>query len=360
MALLRVRRAFTLIELLVVIAIIAILVAILLPAVQQAREAARRTNCKNNLKQIGLAVHNFHDVRDGIPPLMLGRRRLGLFGLLLPYMEENTVYEQIDLAARMEDEDPDLNTIQGNEILYSENAVIPGYLCPSRRTGSAGFKPRSAPHEMDGPLGDYAVVMWYDEQQDATDDSLGGRDNWWNVHNTQDATQLARTFSWSRPAVTSPDPANVINVHESTLNWRPRDQFSWVLDGLSNTFIIGEKHITPRTLGRCCRANTDGDASRAGQDGNTYWWDGGWREYSYGRHARSDVPLAPSPSYNERLGAGSYDGAARHHAFGSWHTSAIQFLTGDGRVIAVSPAMDITTFRRLCNVNDGQDAVMPL
>jgi prepilin-type N-terminal cleavage/methylation domain-containing protein/prepilin-type processing-associated H-X9-DG protein len=100
-------RAFTLVELLVVIAIIGVLVALLLPAVQAAREAARRMQCGNNLKQIGLALHNYHDAHRSLPPRMQGtgnygsytpndnEQRLSAFVALLPFMEEQTMYETV-------------------------------------------------------------------------------------------------------------------------------------------------------------------------------------------------------------------------------------------------------------------------
>lgn len=106
------RRGFTLIELLVVIAIIAILIALLLPAVQQAREAARRTQCKNNLKQVGLALHNYHDVAktfpptavnpgtthspDFVPPGMIRNHTGYLY--LLPYLDQAPLYNQINFS----------------------------------------------------------------------------------------------------------------------------------------------------------------------------------------------------------------------------------------------------------------------
>lgn len=89
------RRAFTLIELLVVIAIIAVLIALLLPAVQQAREAARRSQCKNNLKQIGLALHNYHDVHNIFPPGGLGVHGPSTWVHLLPYLDQGNLYGRL-------------------------------------------------------------------------------------------------------------------------------------------------------------------------------------------------------------------------------------------------------------------------
>jgi prepilin-type N-terminal cleavage/methylation domain-containing protein len=98
------RRAFTLIELLVVIAIVAILIALLLPAVQQAREAARRTQCKNNLKQLGLGLHNYHDAFSTFPPsgcislATTSQQPWSGQAFILPYLDGSTIYNKIDFG----------------------------------------------------------------------------------------------------------------------------------------------------------------------------------------------------------------------------------------------------------------------
>lgn len=92
------KRAFTLIELLVVIAIIAVLIALLLPAVQQAREAARRSQCRNNLKQYGLALHNYHDVHRLFPIGNLGGRYWTFQSMILPYLEQTPLFNQCNYA----------------------------------------------------------------------------------------------------------------------------------------------------------------------------------------------------------------------------------------------------------------------
>lgn len=122
-------RGFTLIELLVVIAIIAVLVALLLPAVQQAREAARRSECKNNLKQIGLAIHNYESSLRVFPPGRLGFPMVfSVQAHILPYMDGAGLYNLLDLNTA-----PNFGTpavpMKQNEI--AARTIIPAYLCPS-------------------------------------------------------------------------------------------------------------------------------------------------------------------------------------------------------------------------------------
>jgi prepilin-type N-terminal cleavage/methylation domain-containing protein/prepilin-type processing-associated H-X9-DG protein len=127
----RTRRGFTLIELLVVIAIIAVLIALLLPAVQSAREAARRAQCTNNLKQLGLAVHNYHQSINSLPwgdgPWWI---EWSAHTLLLPYMEQGPIYNAINFV----DTQPFGQTPMPNDnpaCTTAEYSVISGFLCPS-------------------------------------------------------------------------------------------------------------------------------------------------------------------------------------------------------------------------------------
>jgi prepilin-type N-terminal cleavage/methylation domain-containing protein len=200
------RDGFTLVELLVVIAIICLLVGITLPAVQKVREAANRMKCQNHLKQIGLALHQYHETYKMMPPSRVGKDHLTWAALLLPYMEQDNVY-QLFLIDQPYVAQPDL----------PRTTAIATYYCPTRRVGQyipfsdASDEPVGCPSlkKVIGAMGDYAC-------------SIG-------------------TLGVDYPA--SGDPP------DGTFQLRLGIRFADITDGLSNTLLIGEKNIPQGRFG---------------------------------------------------------------------------------------------------------------
>ena len=154
----RTRRAFTLIELLVVIAIIAILIALLLPAVQQAREAARRSQCKNNLKQLALATHNYAEASNMLPisasidmsvSTTGNNGSWGVLGRLLPYLDQAPLYNKVNL------------TVAWDNQLAIDGMVIPVYVCPSDPNGRRLRDPGSGRPKLNPTTYGFNYGTWF-------------------------------------------------------------------------------------------------------------------------------------------------------------------------------------------------------
>jgi prepilin-type N-terminal cleavage/methylation domain-containing protein len=294
------RDGFTLIELLVVIAIIAVLIALLVPAIQKVREAAARTQCGNNLKQIGLAFHSYHDVYKAFPPGRIdqnGGANWPVF--LLPYLEQEDLFKHWNMKKLYYD--------QPRSFL---DAQVEVYYCPARRSAADGLMSIAGDHDVPGVLGDYAVCDG--------DDSDGHAYN----ENTANGAIILSSFG---------DGGGV------ALQWRSLTNIDSITDGLSNTFLAGEKHVIVGTFG------DGGDyTGGTGGQGDGAFFNGDPENQNAARIASHSCPLALSPT----------DGYYRN--FGSWHHDVCQFVFCDGTVKAVGTSIDLANYRRLGIRNDGE------
>jgi prepilin-type N-terminal cleavage/methylation domain-containing protein/prepilin-type processing-associated H-X9-DG protein len=217
--LLRRIRAFTLVELLVVIAIIGILIALLLPAVQAAREAARRSQCTNNLKQIGLALHNYADSHEVLPYGTNGccTPPGGTWSaFILPFLEQGPVYEQFDFGLRMD--------IAPNETIAGQS-VIPGYVCPSDPDGSEPIRGRFSHNPTP------SMALWYPASIGPTHDDGCFYCDQPKSSDTDPDTYCCCGWNygtWNRSS------CGVFGRHVSAI------AVSHIKDGTSNTIMAGE------------------------------------------------------------------------------------------------------------------------
>ena len=289
-----VRSAFTLIELLVVIAIIAILIGLLLPAVQKVREAAARAKCQNNLKQLALATHQYHDANGTFLPTRSAGLGPTWAVLVLPYIEQQSVYNQYRI---------DLSYHHTNQSAAAVQVPIQTFLCPSRRGGrpaiSAAGQDLRGGVDRPGALGDYAGCVGH---------STVGRDMEFSPNPT--ASAVANNPSGVFTGSIGTASANPSDPQYSNVRFRGRVTMTSVSDGLSNTFLFGEKHV---------QIGSEGMSSPTA---DTSVYNGDNRKV-LGRWAGPGALIVPDPKY------GAADAQDR---FGSVHPNNCQFALGDGSV----------------------------
>jgi prepilin-type N-terminal cleavage/methylation domain-containing protein/prepilin-type processing-associated H-X9-DG protein len=310
------RFAFTLIELLVVIAIIAVLIALLLPAVQQAREAARRTQCKNNLKQLGLALHNYADTFGRFPATHFNNSSPGpgwadqekgtYFCRLLPFIEQAPLFQQIDFRKLQVDPQKDSSGTK-----FIRTYVIPVFICPS--DGSPDIQ------QGDRAKTNYAMSIG-DQSLPSNTGCTGYPGNIFGTGPTGHANTESGT-----------DTSGII----SRINWSAK--FGDITDGLSNTIAMGE--IRPN----CSDHSVNG-----------------W-EYFNGQFVATTPPINfPINCYGEAQVAvpegpcNKPDSWMTSMGFKSRHTGGAQFLLCDGSVQFLSETIDYVMYQRLGDRRDGQ------
>ncbi len=356
---------FTLVELLVVIAIIGILVGLLLPAVQAAREAARRMQCSNNLKQLGLAMHNYHDTHKVFPLNMAGGGQNGgatctsgfysWLTYLLPQIEQGNLYNQINFSVEMADAGSCHNVFDASISSSHVNAaaastIISTFLCPSDPGGHSN-----------------AVVMG---SSNPASDNYAGNAGW---------PSWSEGLAGERRAPNAPYNG-VISLGTPAVNvpWHPRRgiRFADVTDGLSNTTAISERLIMqaqdldairnadPRILSHHTTENARTQAEIAANcelahrdlfhsafQGRA--WISGWT-----LTAPTFMHIYSPNSHNCHYhgGEGTGDNIITPS---SYHTGGVNVAMGDGSIHFVSDSIDQRLWWLLGARNDGEITEFP-
>ena len=329
--------AFTLVELLVVITIIGILIALLLPAVQAAREAARRAQCSNNLKQLGLAMHGFHDAQGALPPGGWGYNWAphpdrgvnvdqpgGWAYSLLPYYEQQALY---DLGAGV-------GAWTNNAALQAANkqrlqTPLSIMYCPTRRAplayspGQGWIKTPILCTTLD-VLGhcDYAV---------------NGGENYEGFGygpDSLDPVTVTTYFTTGAGAFY----IDQIKVHTGIVAMHNRFKFTDITDGLSNTFMIGEKSIDPDHYEDGISYGDDQGPFIA--DERDSYRAAAWDCEPNCSTANFMAPAPDTPGIDDTFG------------FGSAHSGGLYFVLCDGSVRFINYSVSEMVFRRLANRRD--------
>ncbi|QDS91351.1 putative major pilin subunit [Roseimaritima multifibrata] len=330
------QRGFTLVELLVVIAIIGVLVGLLLPAVQAAREAARRMQCSNNLKQIGLAVHNYHDTFQKFPGNVCspeGTTNMGAswMVMILPFLEQNAAYDQMVFI------DSDFSDRQGPNRNWEvmSQLRVDAFWCPSSplerfrsHTATAGTTGLGAPSNYDIQIPEYVANIGY-YYEPGTGLTPGAR--------SDGSNNVWTGYGWMQDS-------GVISLWNSKYRGT---RFANVIDGTSNTLMVGEhSNYMYRTDG----GKTD---TRPGRGEGGAWSAGRGFHAWLGWTRNVTVPRYPINSLN----VGNYTmewSTALHNGYRSAHPSGVQFVMGDGSIRFVSDSTDFrNVFQALCGRDDG-------
>ncbi|WP_010581660.1 DUF1559 domain-containing protein [Schlesneria paludicola] len=297
-------RGFTLIELLVVIAIIAVLIALLLPAVQQAREAARRTQCRNNLKQIGIALHNYHETMDSFPPgTIFGDQDYGWAAFLLPALDQGNIYNKLDFI--------NYGSIITSNSVYTERSlpliagvtdvVLPAFICPSNTMLTKSPIRPGAGQPSSASLGGF------------------GRSDYKGCLGSGGAAitgMFGKIKATYRPT-------------------RIRD----VLDGTSNTFAVGEGYT------RFARAI---DGPTHPNVGDFPIWLGTNDQH---QNVVAETSVAHIPNGGQSLPLTTLN--QFDDCFASLHTGGVMFLFADGSVRFISDNINMKTYSYLGDKADG-------